>query len=111
MSTKRPDSLRRAEDRRAYLLGIATEAQRARIDDALFDDPKVHDELRALEQTLIDDYVADNLSPVERDAFEQRLDVDPRLKAAVPISQGLDQLADAARRSRVVPFVPRRIEW
>jgi len=55
---------------RSYLLGNLEEDRRAALEESILSDPGIHEELLAAEEELIDQYVANNLSPFEREQFE-----------------------------------------
>lgn len=55
---------------RSYLLGNLEVDRRAVLEESIFYDPGVYEELLVAEEELIDQYVANNLSPSEREQFE-----------------------------------------
>lgn len=55
---------------RDYLLGSLADDRRAAIEESILCDPEVYEELLVIEAELIDQYVANNLSPSERHEFE-----------------------------------------
>ena len=56
---------------RRYLLGAVTEDERATIEQDYFEDEDALDRVAAAEDELIEDYLADRLSPNNRRRFEQ----------------------------------------
>lgn len=98
------------DERRAYLLGLAPEAVRDRVEDELFESPDAHDALLALEQELVEGYLGDALSPEERRAFEARRASDPRLRQTLRLLAELDDRG----RGQVKTGAPgrwRRLWW
>ena len=55
---------------RNYLLGTLTEDRRAALEENILCDAQIYEELLVIEEELIDQYVANNLSPSERHQFE-----------------------------------------
>jgi anti-sigma factor RsiW len=56
---------------RAYLLGTLDEGQAQALETAYFADSALSDDVRAVEETLIDDYLSDTLPARDRAAFER----------------------------------------
>ena len=96
----KPISAPSEDDRRAYLLRQASDAQTEAVEISLFEDPDAHEHLLALEQSLVDDYVAGVLSKNARAAFERRMRDDERLREAVRITRGLDRVKRPASKDR-----------
>ncbi|MEO1228213.1 MAG: hypothetical protein AAFZ18_04845 [Myxococcota bacterium] len=104
-----PIDLPTEAESRAYLLGRASEAERARVEEALFEHPEAHHQLRAREEELAEEFLAGELSDREREAFEGRLTGDPKLQESVRLMRSLRAAASPrpARRSwRWVVFAP-----
>ena len=53
-----------------YLLGLSSQVERDRFEADLLADHRLLEELGAVEDELIDDYVSDELSPSYRERFE-----------------------------------------
>src|SRR5688572_28396605 len=68
MSLKRVD--RADADLRAYLLGQLPEEQQQRVEARIFADEQAQEEMLAVEEDLIDDYVRGDLSASDRANFE-----------------------------------------
>ena len=58
------------QEMRNYLLGTLVQDRRAAIEESILRDAQVYEELLIIEEELIDQYLANNLSPSERDQFE-----------------------------------------
>ena len=58
------------DEMRSYLLGSLEEEHRAALEESILCDPGIYEEVSALEQELIDEYITNNLSPSERQQFE-----------------------------------------
>ena len=58
------------QDLRLWLLGLLPQEQRESVEQRLITDAHSFDEISVVEEELIDDYLADELSGRERDAFE-----------------------------------------
>jgi hypothetical protein len=94
---------------RRYLLGIASEEERAAIEREYFANGQQLDRIAAAEDELIEDYLEDRLSDDERDRFERaylaspahrtRVDTIRRLSMRATVSSG-----SAARAGRPVYF-------
>jgi len=55
---------------KSYLLGDLEADRRAAIEESIWSDPGVYEEVLSAEQELIDHYITNNLSPSERKQFE-----------------------------------------
>lgn len=55
-----------------YLLGLSTPEERRVIEERYLNDPALLEHLEAIESEVIEDYLADGLSPQERSSFEHR---------------------------------------
>ncbi len=60
------------ENVRKYLLGTLTDSDAAAIEEQSFLNKKMFDEIEVAERVLIEDYLAANLTPDERAAFEAK---------------------------------------
>lgn len=56
-----------------YLLGLSTEEERAEVEEQFFSNREYFDQLVALENSLIDDYVTDRMPVEQRIAFEKNI--------------------------------------
>ncbi|PYS69200.1 MAG: hypothetical protein DMF69_17730, partial [Acidobacteria bacterium] len=70
-----------------YLLGELSEQEKASLEERFFSDDQEFEELEVAETELIDQYLADELSPGDRTLFEKRLVTSPRLVERVRISR------------------------
>jgi anti-sigma factor RsiW len=83
-----------------YLLGRLARAEQSRIESLLFEDDEVFEAIRAAEDDLIDRYLAGELSPADKEAFERKF-------AASPLRQ--ERIAMARTVSRALaPGAPTR---
>lgn len=77
----------------AYLLGRLPDEERERIEALLFDDEDAFEAIRDAEDDLIDRYVAGELTPEDRDAFEHAFAISTsrqqRIALARTLAQGL----------------------
>ncbi len=55
---------------RKYLYGDLSEQERDVLEDGLFTDPELSDQLDLLENDLLDEYIRDEMDPLERERFE-----------------------------------------
>jgi hypothetical protein len=81
-----------------YLLGLLPEEERTRVEQSFFQSDSCFEQLTALEDDLIDDYVRGNLAGPLRSAFEEKLQSDPRWKKRVVFAQALAQRAKKTER-------------
>jgi hypothetical protein len=82
-----------------YLLGELPEGERAELEEACFDDPRVFANVAEVESGLVDDYVRGRLSPDLRRRFEQVYLTDPRRRERVRFAEALTIRVDAAASS------------
>ncbi len=86
------------QQRRRYLLGDLSEAQRTSVEEEYFTDDDAFERLLAAEHDLVDDYVRGTLPPTERERAEEWVGKD---KAKVAVAKALMQwkagTADTAR--------------
>lgn len=61
-----------------YLLGTASELEQSQIETRYFREPHFYEEMLALEEEVIGDYLNDQLTPAERRQFEQHFLATPR---------------------------------
>jgi hypothetical protein len=73
-----------------YLLGLLSEEERTGVEESFFQDDTYFEQLRALEDDLIDDYVRGRLSLDTRKAFEEKLRSSNRWKERVRFAEALD---------------------
>ena len=102
------------DDARRYLHGEATEDERSRIEQDYFADADALDRMEAAEEALVEDYLADRLSPEHRALFEREFLPAPYRRARIATIRAL--MAAASRRASVDPEVqataartPRRL--
>jgi len=87
-----------------YLLGLLSEDDRSRLEETLFKNDEYFDDLVALEDDLIDDYVNDRLPDSFRTAFEEKLKSNPHWKQRLGVAGALSRHAAGLRTK---PFRPR----
>jgi hypothetical protein len=93
---------KRSEPVRAYLLGTIDEAEATKLEVSYFTDPSVLDWIQAIESTLIEDYLANRLSPEDRRLFESRYLEVPALK---------QRLAEVRNQREIALSRPERASW
>src|SRR6266850_1920088 len=76
-----------------YLLGLLSEDDSSRLEESFFKDDEYFEELVALEDDLIDDYVNDWLPDSFRIAFEEKLKSDAGWKQRVVVAGALSRRA------------------
>jgi len=95
---------------RRYLLGEDNDDERLRVEEQYFADAEALDRLEAAEERLIEDYLADQLSPEERARFETAFLSVPRRRARVATIRALMDAASAGNRVRArKPSSPARV--
>jgi hypothetical protein len=65
------DTLYKEESFVRYLLGQLSEEEQTRMEEKYFDDKECFEQLQIVESELIDSYVCDRLSEIDREAFER----------------------------------------
>jgi len=113
------DTAKRDSQEMRYLLGSLSEDERNRLEENFFADDAKFEELEVLEDELIDDYVAGELSPDERRQFESKLKQSPRLVERVHFARALADKVDSLSsqpepRSDVLtskPIPPPKLRW
>lgn len=99
---------------RDYLLGRLTPLQESIVEDEYFSKPALFDELRAVEDDLVDEYVRNELSPEERQLFVERFLNSTEREEKVAFARALALSATAkpaAAQVTVLPVRSRRIPW
>ncbi len=87
---------------RHYLLGQLPEAEQEALETQCFAEAERLEEVWAVENQLIDDYVRERLPHGERQQFEQHYLASPRQRERVAVARLLIETADAAASSSVV---------
>src|SRR6185436_6651226 len=82
---------------RGYLLGSASDEEAERIEEEYFAQPDALDQLIAVENDLIDEYVAGQFTPAEQQLFDERYGDSPRRRLRVAVSRSLRAEARASR--------------
>ncbi len=91
---------RRSDDTlRHYLLGTLPEEQAEALEDDYFASRETLERVRAAEDDLLDDYVAERLTPAERERFEQRFGQTERQRERLLAARAL-RLAGAPMPAR-----------
>ncbi len=97
---------------RRYLLGAASDEERTAIEQEYFADARALERLEAIEDDLIEDYLADRLDADERTSFERRYLAVPhrrrRIETVRALMAAAGQAAPAAplRRTPVTGWLP-----
>jgi hypothetical protein len=74
-----------------HLLGLATEQEKTAIEETLFKDPTALEEIAAVEDELIDDYLSGDLTADERGKFEKAYFATPERRERVEFARTLRQ--------------------
>ena len=96
---------------RKYLLGDVTPQEQGEIQDCLFSDPDLFDELLVAETELTDDYLFGNLSPQQRIQFEQYFLRAPERQLKLKTAQSLKQYTYNAGKKRAVAHKQHRLAF
>jgi hypothetical protein len=72
-----------------YLLGRLPDRERAPTESSLFEDEAFYEEVREVEDTLIDRYMAGELSPDDREAFERHFANSPSRRERIAFARTL----------------------
>src|SRR5262245_52027211 len=84
-----PDRPEREEGAVRYLLGVATEQEKTALEETLFKDPAALEEISAVEDELIDDYLSGELATDERSQFERAYFASPQRRERVEFARTL----------------------
>ena len=88
---------------RQYLLGQLAEEEQQAIEQRLLTEDALFEELEVTEDELCDEYVADELTPVDRKQFEQYFLSTPERQGELKFAAGLrEYVAKKTKRSRTV---------
>jgi hypothetical protein len=82
-----------------YLLGRLPDGERDRFEDRYFSDDALHEQLLAVEEELIDAYVAGRLSASDRSAFEGRFLVSPERMQKIEFARALAAMPRSAPKT------------
>ena len=95
---------------RRFLLGEASEEERAAVEQEYFADERALERMEAAEEDLIEDYLADRLGSDQRTLFERRYLTVPHRRRRVETIRGL---MSAAQRAAPAPAARRfrAMEW
>lgn len=96
---------------RRYLLGIASEEERAAIEREYFANGQQLDRIAWAEDELIEDYLDDRLSDDERDQFEREYLASPAHRARVDTIRRLSMRATASSGSATRAGWPVHFRW
>jgi hypothetical protein len=83
-----------------YLLGQLSEEERARVEESFFKDDASFEQLSALEDDLIDDYVRGRLTGDLQNAVQRKLGSDSRWKERVGFARALAQRVSERQSAR-----------
>jgi hypothetical protein len=92
-----------------YLLGELTEAEQARLEERFFHDSELSELLSETEDDLIDQYVREELSAREREAFEHRFLISQRRREKVGFARALLQVERATPAA--VVYSQKPLSW
>jgi hypothetical protein len=98
---------------RQYLLGTLSQDEQIRVEDEFFANDSHFEELEMAEDELIDDYVRDELSPLERRQFETKLLTSQRIIDRINFARALarkvgEQPQSAPNRDDVEPLLAKQ---
>lgn len=102
---------------RQYLLGTLSQDEQIRVEDEFFANDSHFEELEMAEEELIDDYVRDELSPLERRQFETKLLTSQRIIDRINFARALarkagEQPQSAPDRDDFTPFLAKqKTKW
>jgi hypothetical protein len=91
---------------REYLLGRLSEEEQARIETLLFEDDDVFEAIRDAEDDLIDRYLAGELTPADRDAFENVFATTITRQERIALAHALLHGAASNARVQIAPAAP-----
>src|SRR5215831_13733747 len=92
-----------------YLLGVGTELEKTALEETLFKDPAALEEIAAIEDDLIDDYLSGELTGNERSSFEAAYFATAERRTRVDFARTLRQrLADTGARPLASPSARAR---
>jgi hypothetical protein len=92
------------ESIRPYLLGLIQQNEQLQIEERLLTDNEFYEELLIAEDDLIDEYLAGELSTLDRRNFEEHFLVTPERERKVRFGRALNKYtADKARQSAPTP--------
>ncbi len=90
-----------------YLLGTASELEQSQIETRYFREPHFYEEMLALEEEVICDYLNDQLTPAERRQFEQHFLATPRRQRKyTSIRKLITFIADQGTTQAAEPLQP-----
>ena len=90
-----------------YLLGELSEDEQARLEQEYFNNPETLEQLAAVEDKLIDEYVEGTLQGERRRRFEQRLSTSPERRQRVEFARQLARYAASRAAPASAPGVRR----
>jgi hypothetical protein len=97
---------------RLYLLGLLPEPEAEALEQAYVGRPEVLEQVRAVEDDLLDDYAAGRLGAGEKEPFESHYLASPPLRQRVVAARALRLAAAEADRRAAAPFsAARRTRW
>src|SRR5262245_18575812 len=86
-----------------YLLNELYEDDQARFEDAYFSDGSLFEQVRALEEDLINDYVKGDLSGGERRRFESHYLASDQRRARIEAARQLVELCSLKAPAQIAP--------
>jgi len=86
-----------------YLLNELSEEEQARIEEAYLGDDSLFDQIRALEEELLEDYVKGDLSGLARRQFERQYLASERSRERIRATRDLIQICSFESNARKVP--------
>lgn len=95
---------------REFLLGTVDDESRARIESLFLTDSEVREKVLVVEQDLIEDYLEENLTPVDRERFLSRYAQTPEQRIKLRITKSIKDLGIKEAASGQ-PVPARRSGW
>src|SRR5689334_4708283 len=91
---------------RAFLLGTLDGDQKTQFEERILTEPGVYDELLLVEEELIDQYVAGDLSALERQQFENHFLITAERQKNLRFGKLLQKYADSHLSLTEEPSIP-----
>src|ERR1043165_877806 len=98
------------DDLKQWLLGLLPQAEGQALEERLISDAELYEELLIVEEELIDDYIAGELTTEERKSFESYFMNSPERQEQFRIANALRVYIDDSREPAVVPAKEARFE-
>ena len=94
------------EELRAYLLGTLDEDHKTQFEERILTEPDVYEELLLVEEELIDQYLAGDLSAIEQQQFESHFLITAERQKNLRFGKLLQKYADSQTNLTEEPSIP-----